>query len=318
MSQFCCAIFLLGISSLATAANLTLIYEWNELDYEFPSEASRTQALQDGAFYPDSRFEPLDMAAYGTRIFLSLFTHVFGIPVSLVSLPTWRASSAPPKLTPVPSWDMYGKEGCNKIEVPKKLEVDSVGRMWILDDGSTDCNSKIWTIDLINDDQTKLVHRFSQKYDLLHIVLDETKNETLAYVSRWFFTPFIPTTTTKRISWTSAENSATTEVLECIILKEKLHQCWRFIIFLLCSYVFTVIFLTSIIVLTQNRKNNALSRNTKEVHEMTIVRDKPNKEHEFPNNAYSRSFSPDLEAAEKAQYATDEECESDYFEAVEF
>ncbi|XP_065336068.1 protein yellow-like isoform X2 [Cloeon dipterum] len=178
------AIFLLGFSSLATAANFNQVYQWNELDFEWPSEESRAQALKNETFKLENIY-PRYMAVYGTRIFLSTY-HSYANPVSLVSLPMSSAFSASPKLTPVPSWDMHGKEGdCDKIERAKGIDVDSVGRLWLLDMGCLKCNIiKLWTIDLANNDQTKLVHQFPF-HSLMHdLVVDETANETFVYISR--------------------------------------------------------------------------------------------------------------------------------------
>ncbi|XP_065352688.1 protein yellow-like isoform X2 [Cloeon dipterum] len=179
------SIFLLGLSSLTTAANFTQVFESNEIiDFEWPSEEIKSQVLEDGTFKPEHMY-PIFMAVYGTRIFFSLYKIRPGTPVTLVSLPTSNASSAPPKLTPFPSWDMHKTGDCNKIEEAKGLEVDSVGRLWVLDEGSYNCNCKIWTIDLIkNDHHTKLIHRFSFLHSLHDLVLDETPNGTFAYIAR--------------------------------------------------------------------------------------------------------------------------------------
>ncbi|XP_065336162.1 protein yellow-like [Cloeon dipterum] len=187
MSPFFVTTFLLGLSSLATAANFTQVYAWpNELDYEWPSEASRAQALEYGTYDP-AKIYPRYMAVHGSRIFLSLKESI-SIPVTLVSLPTSSASSAPPKLTPFPSWDMHRKVlgNCSKIQEAEGLEVDSVGRLWLLDQGSSvsNCYAKLWIFDL-NNNETELIHRFSF-HDYLHdLVIDETANGTFAYIARW-------------------------------------------------------------------------------------------------------------------------------------
>ncbi|XP_065336614.1 protein yellow-like [Cloeon dipterum] len=181
MNSFAFVIVLLHLS-LTTAVNFTLVFEWPDgMDYEWPSEASRTNALNERTFKPEN-IQPRYMAVYGTRIFLSLYR--YGIPANLVSLPTSSASSATPKLTPVPSWDMHGKrDDCNKIQAARGLEVDSFGRLWVLDNGFSKCNAKLWTIDLVNNDHTELIHHFPFQYDIHDLVLDETPNETLAYIS---------------------------------------------------------------------------------------------------------------------------------------
>ncbi|XP_065336590.1 protein yellow-like [Cloeon dipterum] len=183
MDLFCFVIVLLHVS-LATTADFSQVFKWqDELDYEWPSEKSRTHALKVGTFKP-SNFEPRYMAVSRTRIFLSLFRTV-GISVTLVSLPTSSASSAPPKLTPFPSWDMHGYGDCNKIERARGLEMDSVGRLWVLDSGSEKCDVKLWIFDLFNNDRTKLVHRFTIQKWMHDLVLDETPNGYFAYIVRW-------------------------------------------------------------------------------------------------------------------------------------
>ncbi|XP_065334613.1 protein yellow-like [Cloeon dipterum] len=186
MSPLLSAIFLLGLSSLVTAANFTQVFQWDELDFEWPSEASRTQALKTGGFTPENIY-PHYIAVYGTRIFLSLNKYNINIPATLVSLPTSSASSsAPPKFTPFPSWEMneYNRN-CNRIQEAKGLEVDSLGRLWVLDQGSNNCNAKLWTIDLSNGDDTKLIHQFLVQKRMYDLVLDETPSETLAFLSQW-------------------------------------------------------------------------------------------------------------------------------------
>ncbi|XP_065335340.1 protein yellow-like [Cloeon dipterum] len=177
--------FLLGLSSLATSLNFTQVLEWpDELDYEWPSEASRTQALEDVTFKPEKMY-PRYLAVYGTRLFLNLLKEN-GIPVTLVSLLT--TSTAPPKLSPFPSWDMHlnGTGNCNKIHQAEGLEMDSVGRLWVLDQGSSvsNCSSKLWIFNL-NNNETELVHPISFHGLMNDLVIDETPDGTFAYISRW-------------------------------------------------------------------------------------------------------------------------------------
>ncbi|CAB3379998.1 Hypothetical predicted protein [Cloeon dipterum] len=125
------------------------------------------------------------MAVFGTRIFLSLHKDE-SIPATLVSLPTSSASSSSPKLTPFPSWGMQEYGNCDKIEQAAGLEVDAVGRLWVLDDGSCYCNnSKLWIFDLSNNDKIQLIHYFPFRYNLHDLVLDETPNGYFAYITRW-------------------------------------------------------------------------------------------------------------------------------------
>ncbi|CAB3387292.1 Hypothetical predicted protein [Cloeon dipterum] len=201
MSPYLCAIFLLGLSSLATAANFTLVYEWPDgLDYEWPSEASKTQAWRDGTLKP-WEIEPLYMAVYGSRLFFSLESKYPEISVTLVSLPTSGASSAPPKLTPFPSWDMHRIGDCNMIEYATGLQVESVGRLWVLDGGSSHCKSKLWIFDLKKNDHNNLVHQIRNPYPMHDFVLDETAHGTFAYISRWYQQSIVVFSLEKNLFW---------------------------------------------------------------------------------------------------------------------
>ncbi|XP_065335328.1 protein yellow-like [Cloeon dipterum] len=204
MTPFFVAIFLLGVSSLATGVNFTQVFEWPEAwDYEWPSEESRAQALRDGTFKPEE-FNPRHMAVYGTRIFISLSKEFGDVPVTLVTLPTSSASSAPPKLTPFPSWDMHlnGSENCDKIQTAVGLQVDSVGRLWLLDEGNETCNcsAKLWIFDL-NNNTTELIHRFPFHFYIHDLVIDETANGTFAYIARWMVSHFVVFSLERKQSW---------------------------------------------------------------------------------------------------------------------
>ncbi|CAB3377169.1 Hypothetical predicted protein [Cloeon dipterum] len=172
--------------SFGTAIKLTHVFEWPAgMEYEWPSEANRTQALKDGVYNPKHIY-PRYMAAFGTRIFLSI-EKFEGIPVSLVSVPTISASSAAPRLTPFPSWEIHSRDygDCNKIEEASGIVVDSVGRLWMLDHIGLHCNSKLWIFDLSNNDKIELIHQFPFRYYLHDLVIDETPNGSFAYIAQW-------------------------------------------------------------------------------------------------------------------------------------
>ncbi|XP_065339489.1 uncharacterized protein LOC135939185 [Cloeon dipterum] len=201
MSPFLCAIILLGLySSLASAANFSQVYEWPDvMDYEWPSEEIKIKTLKT---FKQEYMYPRSMVIYGSRLFLSLQSYGGVIlPVTLVSLPMSGASSASPKLTPVPSWDMHKNGNCDKIEEATGIQVDSVGRLWVLDNGSDNCKAKIWTIDLMNGNRNKIIHRFSFSYGLHDLVLDETPSGTLAFISRWRQKHIIVFSLEKNQSW---------------------------------------------------------------------------------------------------------------------
>ncbi|XP_065334711.1 protein yellow-like [Cloeon dipterum] len=192
------SIFLLGVFSLATAVNFTPVYESNELECDWPSEEIKTKALQENAFNP----WPLSSAVYESRLFLSLSDNEI-VPLTLVSIPTNSVSTAHPKLTPFPSWDMHsdGSRDCNKIQFARGLEVDAIGRLWVLDEGTSSCNAKLWIFNLEKNDTLELVHQFSSPYFFHDLVLDETPDGYFAYISRYFRKHIVVFSLKKNQSW---------------------------------------------------------------------------------------------------------------------
>ncbi|XP_065334796.1 protein yellow-like [Cloeon dipterum] len=188
MSPLFAAIFLLGLS-VANAINFKTVYQWDKLDYVWPSEASSSIERIKQNFKPEDVALEF-MAVFRERLFLSLRIKS-GIPVTLVSLPI--TSTAPPKLAPFPSWDLHKLDKCDTIQRAYGMEVDTEGRLWLLDNGSGNCNSKLWIFDLLNNDTIERVHKFPDiivSYSTgawMHdIALDKTSDDYLAYITDSF------------------------------------------------------------------------------------------------------------------------------------
>ncbi|XP_065335807.1 protein yellow-like [Cloeon dipterum] len=193
MSPFLAAIFLLGLC-LGNAVNFTTVYEWDKFDFVWPSGADTSVAQMKQNFNP-KYVEIRHMAVFGERLFLSLELK-YGIPATLVWLPTSGTSTETPKLAPFPSWDLRRKENCGTIQAAKGIETDPDGRLWVLDDGLGNCFRKLWIFDLLNNDTTERVHRFPDtdtvishapnKRWLRDIVLDKTTDDHLAYITEHY------------------------------------------------------------------------------------------------------------------------------------
>ncbi|CAB3375048.1 Hypothetical predicted protein [Cloeon dipterum] len=173
MTPFSLVAILLCLS-VASAVNFTSVYNWsdkNGMCYEWSSEGMKPNNIL-----------PNFMAVFGKRIFLSLVDSG-DISASLISMPSDGECFWPPKITPFPSWDFHKNEGCNTIQEAKGLEVDAVGRLWVLDSGNLNCPAKLWILNLTND-TPELVHQFSFHYRLHDLVLDETPDGWNAYITR--------------------------------------------------------------------------------------------------------------------------------------
>ncbi|XP_065334804.1 protein yellow-like [Cloeon dipterum] len=183
MSPLFSAILLLLGLCLANAINFTTVYEWDKYDFVWPSGVNTSNEQIKWNVY----FEY--MAVFEERLFLSL-EPFRGIPATLVWFPISGTSTAPPKLAPFPSWELHKKDNCDSIQAAKGMETDRDGRLWVLDQGSRNCSSKIWIFNLLNNDTTVRVHQFPDavvspsfdKRSLRDIVLDKTPDDNLAYL----------------------------------------------------------------------------------------------------------------------------------------
>ncbi|CAB3388811.1 Hypothetical predicted protein [Cloeon dipterum] len=79
---------------------------------------------------------------------------------------------------------MNEKDNCNVIQWAQGLQVDALGRLWVLDRGFR-CQSKIWIFNLVNGDNIELSYQFNQLLELYDIVLEKTQEDDwLAYITQ--------------------------------------------------------------------------------------------------------------------------------------
>ncbi|XP_065335037.1 protein yellow-like [Cloeon dipterum] len=192
MSSFFAAIFLLGLC-LANAINFTTVYEWDKLDFVWPSGADPSIGQMKRNFNPKG-VEFRYMAVFGERLFLSLDNTILTIPATLVWLPTSGTSTSPPKLAPFPSWNLHKRDNCDSIQQAKGLETDHDGRLWVLDQGSKKCPSKIWIFNLLRNDKVEHVYQFldavvTDSYigrELREIAVEKTPDDYFAYITAYY------------------------------------------------------------------------------------------------------------------------------------
>ncbi|CAB3366822.1 Hypothetical predicted protein [Cloeon dipterum] len=142
----------------ATTLDFKSVFEWNSFEFNWTSEDSREKAVKDGRYKPE-KIEPRFLALHEGKIFLSL-SKQNGVPATLVWLST-DASSTSPTLNPYPSWpNQQEKTNCDKIVSARGIEVDTIGRLWALDDGSEeDCSPKLVIFNLTKN-SVELSHLF--------------------------------------------------------------------------------------------------------------------------------------------------------------
>ena len=62
--------------------NLSVAYEWKEIDFEFRSKEVREEAIQSKQFIPENVI-PVGLEVYKTRLFITLPRWKKGVPASL-------------------------------------------------------------------------------------------------------------------------------------------------------------------------------------------------------------------------------------------
>lgn len=69
--SFLCLIFLIDSYKIVGAAKLDERYTWNELDWEFPNEMLKMQALTSGTYIPRNGL-PVAVERSDTRLFVTV------------------------------------------------------------------------------------------------------------------------------------------------------------------------------------------------------------------------------------------------------
>ncbi|KAB0793471.1 hypothetical protein PPYR_13091 [Photinus pyralis] len=152
---------------------VTAVYQWTNLEYDYPSESARRQAINSKEFVPENGF-PIDVDVHYTKnknkIFVTVPRFQNGIPATL-GLITPRSYNGNPVLAPYPSWSWHQNlKRCPRDRIVSvfRVKIDECQRLWIIDDGRMEdqrvCPPQILAFDLKTD---QLVHRYEIPGDLL-------------------------------------------------------------------------------------------------------------------------------------------------------
>lgn len=157
-----------------------VIYEWRQLDFEYPSFLDRQRAILTGDFVPANNL-PLGVDRWRNRLFVTMPRWRNGVPASLATLPL-PALERSPAMRPYPSWDWHAnpeviQPDCSRLMSVYRIWIDECERLWVLDAGVVNatiqinqvCPPKIIVFDLRNDQPI-----FS--YDL---PIDQVKEDSL-------------------------------------------------------------------------------------------------------------------------------------------
>ncbi|XP_052127208.1 protein yellow-like, partial [Frankliniella occidentalis] len=111
------------------------VYEWFKIDYAWPDENLKAAALRASQYIPENNALG-GIKVWRDRMFLSVPRMKEGVPSTLNSVPAQpRGGSNSPRLDPFPSWEWQELGNCSALQNVHGFEIDSEGRMWVLDSG---------------------------------------------------------------------------------------------------------------------------------------------------------------------------------------
>lgn len=75
------ALFVLAVNAYAMD-NLRVAFQWKQLDFDFPSDEAREEAVRNKEFIQENNL-PLGLEVYGDRLFITVPRWKAGVPASL-------------------------------------------------------------------------------------------------------------------------------------------------------------------------------------------------------------------------------------------
>ncbi|CAD7090714.1 unnamed protein product [Hermetia illucens] len=163
------SLFLTVLSVCVANRDLRVVVEWKEMEFSFPTEADRSQAIKDGR-YVRGNSVPIDVDVHyfgnslstRRRIFVTIPRFSTGIPISFGTVTNLPGEGGPQiKAYPAYSWHSSNGQDCNGITSAFRVAIDECERLWIIDTGRIgdvqSCIPQLLAFDLRND---TLIHRY--------------------------------------------------------------------------------------------------------------------------------------------------------------
>ncbi|CAK1547167.1 unnamed protein product [Leptosia nina] len=181
------------------------LYKWKYMDFEFPSESHRQDAIISRKYVPENVL-PLGLEIWGSRVWVTLPNWKEGVPATLATV-SRTGGIASPLLVPYPDWSYHRAYNepnkCLGMTSVFRVNIDQCGRLWVLDSGQIDstdspkqiCPPSIMVFDL-RTDALIARHYIPKKYVLQdslfsNIIVDSSASDCsdlYAYISdTWRF-----------------------------------------------------------------------------------------------------------------------------------
>lgn len=111
-------------------------YNWRQLDFVFPNQRMKQQALASGDYIPTNGL-PVGIERWENKLFVSVPRWKDGIPSTLNYIDMNQTPSGSPPLIPYPDWASNVAGDCkNGLSTVYRIKADKCGRLWVLDTGT--------------------------------------------------------------------------------------------------------------------------------------------------------------------------------------
>jgi len=106
-----------------------VLYEWTQLDYDWPRAAMREEWIANEKFIPANN-ALAGIKVFGDEIFVTVPRWREGVPATLCTI---IRKDGKPILKPWPTWEMNDEFEVTALQYVQSMEIDPQGRMWIID-----------------------------------------------------------------------------------------------------------------------------------------------------------------------------------------
>ncbi|XP_076624414.1 dopaminechrome tautomerase [Colletes latitarsis] len=174
-----------------------VIFQWNTIDVVWPSDELRQYAVTHGDYVPANNFIA-GVKFWKGKMYMTLPRWKDGVPVTLaVTSASPEGLNTAPNLQAYPTWDMQKIDDCSAFQFVQGMEIDPIGRMWVLDSGrmsplsvevKTTCPPRLVILNIENNGEILHSYEFPQhvaRHGTAHlndIVLDH-EDGGMAYIT---------------------------------------------------------------------------------------------------------------------------------------
>lgn len=146
---------------LLNKPSLSLVNFWSNLEFGFPTQQARSQAVNEGKYVVGNSI-PIDVDVYypetgePAKVFVTLPRFMTGTPITLGTVSGNRGSGGP-QIQAYPNYASQSSHGqdCDGITSVFRVKIDECKRLWVLDSGVIEttqyCQPQLLVYDLKTD-----------------------------------------------------------------------------------------------------------------------------------------------------------------------